>query len=236
MATLLSSIETQVRRQLQEASASFWSSAELIDYEIAGIKDLWRDTVDLKQEHYLKIDDVNVSLAAGVSVLTGVPAGIHKVYLLEPRDSSASSANVGLVLKPLDFNHATFQSARSQVDIDPSNNTIYYATIGAGAPVAAPEIRVAPQVTAAVNLTLSYIPVLDTLASTSYVPIPGEADNAIIAWTIAYALAKDREGGGPHPEWLSIYATEKQHLLQSLGVRNLQEPEFVDPVFEEYWG
>src|SRR3990167_5032716 len=34
-------------------NSPFWSSAELIDIMNQGIKDLWRDIVDLKQEHYL---------------------------------------------------------------------------------------------------------------------------------------------------------------------------------------
>ena len=42
MATLLSAIETQARRHLIETTASFWSSAELIDITNKGIKDLWR--------------------------------------------------------------------------------------------------------------------------------------------------------------------------------------------------
>lgn len=235
MATTLAVIETQVRRQLQEASASFWTSAEIIDHEITGIKDLWRDTVDLKQEHYLVINTTDVSLAASTGTLTGVPVGVHKIYLIEPRDISSDSANHGLIFTPLDYNHKTFQMARSMDAVDPSNATIYYAITGQGAPVNAPTIYIAPQVNSAVNISFAYVPVLDTMTSTSVVPIPGEADNAIIYWTIAHALAKDREGGGPHPEWLSMYATEKTHLLQSLGLRQLQELQYVDAVFEEYW-
>ena len=235
MPTLLSAIETQARRHLIETTASFWSSAELIDIAIAGIKDLWRDTVDLKQEHYLTVDITNVSLAADTGQLTGVPPDVHKVYLIEPRDISSSSANAGLIFRPLDFNHKTFQAARSRDDIDPSNDTIYYAITGQGAPTGAPTIRVAPQVSSAVNLAFSYVPTLGALASTSIVPIPGEADNALVAWTVAYARAKEREDRSPDPAWLVIYATEKNHLLQSLGQRQYQENSYVDAVFEEFW-
>jgi hypothetical protein len=235
MATLLSSIETQARRHLIESTASFWSSAELIDHVISGIRDLWRPTVDLKQEHYLTVDITNVSLAADTSQLTGVPLDVHKVYLIEPRDISASSANAGLIFTPKDFNHASFQGARARDDIDPKNDTIYYAITGPGAPVGAPTIRVAPQVTSAVNLSFSYVPTLGALASTSQVPIPGEADNALIAWTVAFARAKEREDRSPDPSWLAIYATEKNNLLQSLGLRQYQENSYVDAVFEQHW-
>ena len=73
------------------------------------------------------------------------------------------------------------------------------------------------------------------MTSASNNPIPGESDNAVVAWTVAYARAKEREDRSPDPNWLAVYATEKQHLLQSLGLRQLQEPEFADAMFMSYW-
>lgn len=238
MPTTISSIETQVRRHLLETAASFWTDAELIDIIGKGILDLWRDIVDLKAEHYLTVDTTNVSLAANTATLSGVPADVHKVYLIEPRDISTSSSNLGLIFKPLDYNHAFFQGARSRDDIDPDNDTIYYAITGQGAPFAAPTIYVAPQVNTAVNLSFIYVPVLATTAfadSSDNVPIPGEADNALIAWTVAFARAKEREDRAPDPSWLLAYSTEKQHLLQSLGLRQYQEDMFVDAIYESFW-
>lgn len=235
MATLFSAIETQARRHLQETSASFWSSAELIDIVAAGVRDLWRDFVDLKAEYYFTRDNTNVSLAANTSTLTGVPADVHKVYLIEPVDTGSASSNVGLVFEPLDYNDPKFIAARSSANVDPANNIIYYAIVGQGAPVAAPTIYVAPKVTSAVPLSFVYIPTLGTFTAASTVPIPGEADNALIAWTIAYARAKEREDRAPDANWLSIYKTEKAHLLQSSGTRQQQEPEYVRALFEEYW-
>jgi hypothetical protein len=87
-----------------------------------------------------------------------------------------------------------------------------------------------------VSLRFVYVPTLATMTAASTVPIPGEADNALIAWTVAYARAKERDDRSPDPGWLTVYATEKQHLLQSLGLRQLQEPEYVKAMFEEYWG
>ena len=235
MATLISTIETLSRRQLLEPTASFWTSAELVDLIILGIRDLWRDVVDLKAEHYLTVDNTNVTLPADQSTLAGIPADVHKIYLIEPRDTSSTSSNTGLIFMPLDYNDPKFQLGRSQADIDPSNDVIHYAITGRGGPVNPITIYVAPQVNSAVNLSFVYVPVLGTLASTDNVPIPGEADNALIAWTIAFARAKEREDRSPDPNWLAVYATEKQHLLQSLGLRQYQEPEFVDPIFESYW-
>jgi len=235
MSTLVSTIETLSRLRLGETTASFWTSAELVGIITAGIRDLWRDIADLKGEHYLKVNDTDVFLVAGAYQLSGVPADVHKVYLLEARDTSSTSANVGLIFTPLEFNHETFQMARSRDAIDPSNEVIYYAVASQGAPVSAPIIYTAPATTSNVNVTFYYVPSLGDLESTSTVPIPGEADNALVAWTVAFARAKEREDRAPDPSWLSIYATEKTHLLQSLGLRQYQEPAVVDAFFQRYW-
>lgn len=237
MATLISSIEAQVRsRGLIETTASFWTSAELTDIISAGVRDLWRDIVDLKAEHFLTIDNTNVSLPSGTATLQGVPSDVHKVYLIEPRDTSITNAvNTGLCFKPLDYNHPTFQASRSRDAIDPSNDTIFYAITAQGTPVGAPVIYVAPKVNSQVLISFCYIPSIGQLTTNSVVPIPGEADNALVAWTVAFALAKEREDRSPDPNWLAIFSTERQHLLQSLGLRQYQEPSYVDAMFSEYW-
>lgn len=236
MATLLSAIETQSRRHLLETTASFWTSAEIIDIINKGIFDLWRDVVDLKQEHFLTVDATNVSMAASTSTLTGVPTDVHKIYLIEPRDLASTSANTGLIFDQREYNSDEFRAARSNDAVDPTNNIIFYSAIGAGGPVGAATVRVAPQVNSAVNLTFIYVPIIAALAASGTVPIPGEADNALIAWTIAYARAKEREDRSPDPAWLTVYATEKQHILQSLGLRDYSKPTYVTAVFEDYWG
>jgi hypothetical protein len=235
MSSLLSDIETQARRILNETTASFWSSAEIIALINLGIKDLWRDIADLKQEHFLAFDET-VTLEANTATLTDVPVDVHKIYLIEPLDASPNSANRNLVFKPLEYNHALFQSARTTAAIEPLNATIFYAPIGPGAPTDDDTtVYVAPQVTAEVAIRFVYVPTLEALTSSGKVPIPGEADNALIAWTIAYARAKERDDRSPDPAWLAIYSTEKLHLLTSLGLRQYQEPTIVDGIFDSYW-
>ncbi len=236
MATLISAIETQARRHLVESTAAFWTSAEMVDITIKGIFDLWRDVVDLKAEHYITVDTTNVTMAASTATLTGVPADVHKIYLIEPLNNTSTGTNQNMHFTPMDYNDPVFRSARASSSSDPSNVNIYYAITGQGAPVAAPTVHVAPTVTSTVALRFVYVPTLATMTAASTVPIPGEADNALIAWTVAYARAKERDDRSPDPGWLTVYATEKQHLLQSLGLRQLQEPEYVKAMFEEYWG
>lgn len=235
MATQVSAIETLARVHLLETTASFWTSAELTAHITAGIRDLWRDTVDLKQEHYLTISQT-VTLDANASQLSGVPNDVHKVYLIEPLDTSDSSVNRGLSFFPLDYNDKRFISARTTTAQDPTGGVIYYSITGQGGPVNAPVIRTAPQVTSQVALSFVYVPTLGQLTANSIIPIPGEADNALMAWTVAFARAKEREDRSPDPNWIAIYNTEKQHLLESLGIRQYQESQFVNAMFEEYWG
>ncbi len=242
MPTIISHIETLVRQTpLIELSPRFWSSQELTDIIIAGIKDLWRDIVDLKQEHYLTINPSDgtpgdVYLAANSSTLSGVPSDVHKIFIIEALDQSNSSPNTGLQFHPLSYNHLYFQSARSLAPIDPASDTIYYAITGQGSPVGPPLIYCAPQVTSRVNLRFAYVPTLGPMTTNSPVPIPGEADNALLAWTVAFARAKERDDRSPDPNWLAVYSTEKLHLLESLGLRQYAEPTYVDAQYEDYWG
>lgn len=234
MAAKISDIEVIARRQLRETTANFWSSQELTDICAAGIRDMWRDIADLKQGHFATINDTDVYMDARSSTLRGVPADLHKVFIIEPRDMTETSGNVGLVFTPLPYHHHSFQSARTQGDVDPSNNVVYYAIMQGGGPVSAPTIYVAPTATAQVPLTIGYVPVLGDMTTNTTVPIPGESTNALVAWTTAFARAKEREDGSPDPNLLAIYATEKAHILESLGQRQYQEPMYVDAVFEEY--
>lgn len=235
MATKLSEIEVTARTLLDEKTPKFWKSPELLGYANACIKDLWRSTVDLKQEHYLSVNPDEVNLPAAADHLTGVPINIHKVYLIEAKLNGSNETNEGLIFRPLDSNHDRFQMARSRDDIEPTNDTIYYSITSPGGPVGAPIIYCAPQVTSNVAIRFSYIPTLEPLAADDFVPIPGEADNAIVAWVVAYARSREREDRIPDPGWIQVYSTEKQNLLQSLGLRQVQEPEVVEAFFASYW-
>lgn len=234
MATLLSSILTIVRASLMETTARFWTDAELISLANLGISDLWRGLNELQQKHFCTLDVTNVSHVAGATTLTGVPADLIRVHMLEPRSLTGSHAS--LVYKPLPYEHPMFQSARAGDAIDPSNGgIIYWDQTTAGGPVAAPTVYVAPSVTTTVPLSLMYVPTLALIGAADNNPIPGASDNAIAAWTISYARAKERPDRAPDPSWLQIYATEKKNLVVALDQRQVQEQETVDAMFESYW-
>src|SRR5882672_9408947 len=130
MASQISTIEALTRQRLIEITASFWTSQELVDIISAGVRDLWRDIVDLKQEHYLTINNTDVYYGASASELSGVPTDVHKVYMIEPRDLSANGTNHGIVIRPMDYNARDFQLARSLDAIEPANATFYYCIMG----------------------------------------------------------------------------------------------------------
>jgi hypothetical protein len=233
MATLISALETQVREHLNEDTASFWTSNELVAIFNNGIKDLWGMIVDLNQEHFLTIDVTNVSLAVDGTSLTGVPTDVFRVHLIEPVSTVAGAAGASVLFEPADYNSFKFTNARMLTSQDPSGGLkIYYTLSQAGAPVGAPTVHVAPKVSTALSpLRFVYVPTLAAVTTASNNPIPGESDNALVAYCVAFAKAKDREDNSPDPAWLNIYKTEKTNLGVRLTPRQTQEPEVVEDLF-----
>jgi len=223
----------------------FWSDAELLGIMILGAKDLWRAFIDLHQEHFFTVadgselvDPTDVRLAASTGALSGIPTNVHRILLIAPRDTTPSSQARAVTFTPKDYNSVEFQNALARDAVDPSNaTTIYYAVTGAGAPIGAPTIYVAPQVTTAIPLRLVYIPTLSgALVATDLNPVPGESDAALIAYTVAFALAKQREDNSPDANWIAIYGTEKNSCLVAAAPRQEQAPSVVEGVFDHLTG
>jgi hypothetical protein len=228
VATLISSIITQTRAQLLEPTARYWTDDQLLAYINNGIKDLWRRINDLYMDYFVTVDITNVTLAANSSTLSGVPADVFRIVSIEPRVLGESNPNKGVIFKPRAYQDPDMAAARAAGARAPNNTIIFYTVQNAGGPVGAPTIRIAPQITSAMDLTLVYNQVLAAVTAGSNNPIPGESDNALIAWTVAYALSRQRDDGAPDPEWLAIYGTEKTNLVQQLTPRQIQEPSVAD--------
>lgn len=234
MATLISSIIADARVDLKEAVASYWTDAELLSHFKKGVNDLWGSIIDLNQEHYLTVDVTNVSLAANTATLTGVPADCFRVELIEPRDTSNTGTTPDVLFWPRDYKSAAARNARQLTAQDPIGGLdIYYSLSQAGSPVGAPTIHVAPMVSSAVLLRFVYTPgpASSALTTASNNPIPGESDNALKNWVVAHARIKEREDRSPDPNFLALYATDKQNLLVRLTPRQTQEPEIVEDLF-----
>ena len=245
MATL-GRIRYLARQYLHESAESFFKDDVLLSIILSGVYDLWRGIIDTNQEHYLTVDATNVSLAASTATLTGVPADVFRVLLIQPRDTTSTGTSRGLQFLPADYNSYEFRGGLATSALDPAGGGIIrYAIAGAGAPVGAPTIYVAPQITAAVNLRLVYIPTLTSKSGCVYSmldasdenPLPGHTDHALVMWTVAHAKAQE-EPFVPDPVFLASYATEKRSVLAAVTPRQEQEPKVVRGIFDDEptWG
>lgn len=235
MATLMSTLVARARQTLLEPAQvtnGFWTDAELLAHGNSAVKDLWKGFIDLFQDHFVTFDITNMSIAANASSVTGVPADLFRVKTLKPRTLGTSSSNKGLVFQCRTLTHPDFVQAEAMGPISPRDSVVFYAVVNAGAPVGAPTIKLAPTLSSAVLLDVSYVPTLADVALGGTNPIPGESDTAITHWIIAMARAKEREDRGPDPEHLSIYATEKRNLLIVDVPRSEQDNDVVQGFWE----
>lgn len=235
MATLLSALITDVRTRLVAPIATdlYWTDAEILIWLNQGIKDLWRAINDNYQNYFLTVDATNVYLAANGTTVTGTPADVSIVRKITPR-SLSTYPYVRFEHRP--FDHRDFVAAEAQGAVDTQTaRLIYFDVTDAGGPVAAPTIRVAPSLSSQMLLTLGYVPVLATKTATDNNPIPGESDNALVSYAVAYARGREREDRGPDPEWIRMYATEKANILVSLTPRQTQDEVVAEALFQEFW-
>lgn len=210
----------------------FWTDDELLRIMILGAKDLWRAFIDLHQDHFFTDDSTSVTLMADTLQLSGVPSNVHRVLAIEPREA------VALTFTPKKYTAPAFRAARVAAAVSPdAASTIYYEVTGAGAPTGAPTIYTAPRLNADLPVRLVYIPTLNgSLTASDPNPVPGESDAALVAYTVSFALAKDREDRSPDPNWLAVYATEKQSCLVASAPRQEQIPPVVTGIFDDILG
>lgn len=239
-ATKASVILTQVRDQLKEKDPSFWSDEELIAIMHLGAIDLWGAILDLHQDHYFTVkDDGTVYFDSNSTTLTGVPTDCFRVQLIEPLDTTVDGVGHTVLFIPRKYKDNEFVIARTLTAQDPSGvsgRQIYYQVTNPGPPGVAPTVYMAPKITTRLPVRLVYNPTVVITDGETTNPIPGGSDNALKAWTIAYAKAKDSDTQTPDAGWLGVYATEKQALLTRLTPRQEQEPEVVEDLFQGFGG
>jgi hypothetical protein len=234
VATTLASIISQARSNFLQEPAEVtngqWTDAQLLALAGNGVKDLYRALKDTYQDFFFTLDEANVSMPANSFLLTGVPDDVFIVLGIEPRDVSTYS-HVKFTFKQ--YTHPDFRAARalSGRTLQTVGDTceIYYDVVGAGAPVSAPTIYAAPKLSAALPLTLVYVPTL-TLATNN--PIPGESDMALQLYIAAYARAKVRDDQSPDPNLLELYKTEKESITIAVSPRDESDIETVEDFFQ----
>jgi hypothetical protein len=232
MPTTLQTILTDARAAINAQSDPFWSDPEILRYINRGIADVRRSINQTHQDYHFELD-VTVEHQPGVDTLVNVPADCGVIYGLEVVDRAAHP----LLYVRKDWQHASFQDARQRSGLDPlTGGIIYYTATGVGAPLAAPTIRVAPPVSAVVTLRLTYQPVPDiTLGLSDNVPLPANADEALIQWTVAYMVGRQRPDQQPDATRMGLYNVEVQKIMVAIAPRDESETRTVEPLFEEYW-
>lgn len=232
----LASIIILTRDALNEPVPRFWSDAELIRYLNRGIRDAWRQISMVNQNYQFTLSTA-VTLAAGADVLSNVPTDVSVVLNLEPADMVSNP----LVFVPKsDYADADFQNARRNTQDGQTQDAgqvgrIFYMLAGAGAPVAAPTIHIAPRVNAEVTLALAYRPVIGAeLGASSLVPLPGELDMALAHWAIAHALGRQRGSAEPDGPRMLMYQAELDKALPAIDPRDETGDDVVVAMFEEY--
>jgi hypothetical protein len=230
----------------------FWTEDELHQYLVNGAKDLWKAIVDLHQGHFARfVDSTNYAsfgfsgqptypagASATMTTFTNIPPDCFRIMNIEP-EQLGNNGTIVRYFKPKQMSSQDFQAARAMTIQDSGSYlTIYYDILNAGSPVSAPILVGAPSVGSAIPLRMMYVYTLATLNDTDNNPIPGESDNALIAWCVAYAKSKEQDTANrtPDPGWLAIYNTEKQGLLVALTPRQEQEEEVVEGMFEYDFG
>lgn len=233
MPTTLQQIITDARIQLNEPAANLWQDSELLGYLNRGIKDLRRHINQTHQNYVFTLSTGAVSVVANTAELSGVPTDVGIILNIEPADLQTHPLN----FRPAPWESSRFQAARREEAFDPSNvGTVWYAITGVGAPSGtAPTIRIAPQLTSAVALNVSYQPVPANLTLSDSVPLPGDADQALIEWVCAYAIARERGDEAPDQKRMALYQGEVAKILVAIAPRDESEPQVVDAMFEEYW-
>lgn len=234
MATRMNDVLTVARARLREFTPRAWTDQELLDIANLGIKDLWRRINDLYLHHFLTTDRTNCTLQANEDSISGLQNDVFRIVTIRPKVVGASNPNPSLIFKPArGLNDPRFIEAEARGAIAPRDHVIWYVVVNEGAPIGPPTVLVAPQISSPINLLVRYNHTLSIVDEDDNNPIPGESDNALVAWIVAYARGDERDDRAPDPEWLAIYGTEKTNLIKELGPRQIQEPDVVEGMWED---
>ena len=171
MAATIADIVKISRDQLSDSGDNpYWTDQELARHTVAGIRDLWRAMEGLNEHYQQKINDTSLTLPANTSKVSMPSAfdDLYKIKLIEPRDSG-----ILLPLHKVRYDSLDAYASRgySSVDISISEGgessipqgRLYYSIDRTDRIGRAPVLRFSPTVSSDLDLTVTYIPTLESL-------------------------------------------------------------------------
>jgi hypothetical protein len=236
------SIIDNARVHLNDPNKTFWSDAELLVHLNAGAKDCWRHVQNLLQDYFFQIiEDGTVTQDVNATTLTIATSPTPKIYKIQGIEPVTQANYPALNYFPRKYMHPDMVRARTADAVDPGScGPAYYAIAGRGND-ALPTIYVAPKFTAQVPIRLVFTPGIGTLLIGDANPIPGESDQALENFIVAYAKPKetDEDGAGQNPGtpdagWLAMYKAERDSMCVSLDPRQEDQPDVAEGVHENF--
>lgn len=194
----LANLRTRTRDQLDEASASFWTDAQIDRYVNRGMHRVW-NRLKAANEYYCTVTRTSLDGALTIqgesysSTSFQIVAGTSD-YTLPPDFDQMSTIEVitsgfeDLTFTRLNINDPEFRAARSFTDNQTPSDEIFYDIIGEP-----PIMRIAPKSSVTLNLRITYVQTLpDLSADGDRLTLPRPLEMAVCDYAVMYALRQDR--------------------------------------------
>ena len=179
MATI-SDIVRLARDQLSDTSENpYWSDQELARHCLDAVRDMWRAMEGLNEHYQQKIESGFILPASTNRLILNTARSVYKIKLVEP-----TNPNILLPFHKVRYNSLDHYAARGYNSIDLGQITdietpgssdefqtpqgrVYYSIDGRDNPSNPPSLRFAPTIEQAIDLTVTYIPTLESLLSSA---------------------------------------------------------------------
>ena len=233
----LSTLRTAVRANLDEATAAFWTNAQLLIYLNRSKNRVWREVRKLKEDFFLiqrtstdgaltilgeSYTASSFAIVAGTRTYT-LPPDFVEMKLIEVTTSGYEFVR----FQHLDLAKPEHRALRRLTD-QYAPSVFIFDLIGSVT------MTIAPLSNTALDLRLSYIRRIADLADdTDVLDVPYELADAVEAYATAAALKQDRA-----PEAATWEATGREIVASAIGssARQITDPVFVDAFLGEWEG
>lgn len=240
-----SQMETAVRTNLDEATAAFWTQANIWTFLTRAAHAVGTEVRKLKADYFLKSlesDDGSVTIygesyaTSSFAIVAGTKEYTLPGDLLELKAIECiTSGYEGVQFQHLDLASKHFRSARAITDNQPPVN-FFFDIVGERT------LTIAPKSDTALDLRLWYVSsvvlestagasIMDISATTDQLVIPHPGYMAVEEVATARALLKDRDVTAAVYAQLADASVAR---LFSANARQTQDPEYAVGIFEDW--